>query len=223
MAKSSRGLDPRIERSQSAIIAAAFDQFTAYGYVRASIDDIAERAGTSKKTIYNVFGNKECLFRAVVGQAIRIAEDYSSHTAEALSKVSEVEPHLRAAMVELAETVLTGPVIGVRRLLISEIDRFPEFAAEYYDRAPGLVMRTLAETLHTLAAHGRLDITDEARAAEQLAFLAMGPGIDRALFRPSSQPAESTSTIRKSAHAGVDAFLAIYQPMWAAHHSGNMH
>ncbi|WP_120005096.1 TetR/AcrR family transcriptional regulator [Nesterenkonia muleiensis] len=212
MGKSSGGLDPRIERSQSAIIAAAFDQFMARGYVRASIDDIAEQAGTSKKTVYNVFGDKERLFRAVVGQAIRIAEDYSSHTAKALSEVSDVEPHLRTAVVELAETVLTGPVIGLRRLLISEVDRFPEFAAEYYARAPGLVMRTLASTLHTLSAEGKLDIGDDALAAEQLAFLAMGPGIDRALFRPSSHPAESISTIREAAHAGVDAFLSIYPP-----------
>lgn len=204
-------LDPRIERSRALILDAAMDEFAARGYVGASVGDVAERAGVSKKTVYNVIGDKQQLFRAVVGQAIVTAEDFSIRTAGSLAQISDVEPYLRDAVVAMARTILTGPVIRLRRLLIGEVDRFPEFADEYYTRAPGRVMRTLAQTLRRLAALGRLDVTDAELAAEQLAFLAVGAGMDRALFRPTGHPAENIEAIEARAGAGFDAFLAIHR------------
>lgn len=204
-------IDPRIERSRALVLDAALDQFARHGYVGANVDDVAARAGVSKKTVYNVVGDKEQLFRAVVGRAIRTAEDFSASTAESLSRIADVEPQLRESVVALARTILNGPVIRVRRLLIGEVDRFPEFADEYYERAPGRVLRVLAETLGRLAALGRLDIVDAELAAEHLAFLAVGSGMDRALFRPSDRPPESVAVVETRAHAGFDAFLAIYR------------
>jgi len=202
--------DPRIERSRAAILHAALDHFAAQGYVGARLDDIALEARVSKKTIYNVFGDKEGLFRAVIGQALRTAEDYSARTAAALAGIESVEPQLRAAVLELAQAVLGGPVIRLRRLLIGELERFPGFGAEYYDRAPGLVMRTLAATLDGLAQRGRLRLADPALAAEHLAFLVMGAGIDRALFRAPGDAPPDPARIAADANAGFDAFLAAY-------------
>jgi TetR/AcrR family transcriptional repressor of mexJK operon len=204
-------LDPRIERSRAAVLDAALDQFVARGYVGASLDEVAARAGVSKKTVYNVVGDKQQVFRAVVGQAIHLAEAFSASTADALAQISDVEPHLRQAVVEMARTILSGNVIRLRRLLIGEVDRFPEFADEYYERAPARVMRTLAELLGRLGERGELAVDDADLAAEHLAFLAVGAGMDRALFRPSDRPADSIETIEARAHAGFDAFLAIYR------------
>ena len=205
-------LDPRIERSRAVILDAALAQFAEHGYLGASLDAVAERAHVSKKTVYNVFGDKERLFRAVIGQAIETAEGFSARTAAALAEIAEVEPELRDAVIGMARTILTGPVIRLRRLLIGEVDRFPEFADEYYRRAPDRMMGVLAETLTRLDALGRLDIDDPVRAAEHLAFLAVGAGLDRALFRPTDRPTDSVTAIDARASAGVDAFLAIYGP-----------
>ncbi|WP_420120619.1 TetR/AcrR family transcriptional regulator [Nakamurella sp.] len=209
-------IDPRVERSRSVILDAALAQFAEHGYLGASLDGVAERARVSKKTVYNVFGDKERLFRAVIGQAIETAEGFSARTAASLADVTDVEPELRDAVVGLARTILTGPVIRLRRLLIGEVDRFPEFADEYYRRAPERMMGVLAQTLARLDAVGRLEIDDAARAAEHLAFLAVGAGLDRALFRPSDRPPESVAAIDARASAGVDAFLAIYAPSAAS-------
>lgn len=205
-------IDPRIERSRLLILDAALDQFAEHGYVGASLDNVARRAGVSKKTVYNVFGDKERLFRAVIGQAIETAEAFSTRAAATLSGITEVDPELRDAVVGMARTILTGPVIRLRRLLIAEVDRFPEFADEYYRRAPDRMMGVLAQTLTRLDGLSRLAIDDAERAAEQLAFLAVGAGLDRALFRPSARPADSVEVIVARANAGVDAFLAIYRP-----------
>lgn len=205
-------IDPRIERSRAVILDAALVEFAEHGYLGARLDDVAERARVSKKTVYNVFGDKERLFRAVIGQAIETAEDFAARTAATLGDIAEVEPELRDAVVGMARTILTGPVIRLRRLLIGEVDRFPEFAAEYYRRAPDRMMGVLAQTLTRLGARGRLDVDDAGRAAEHLAFLAVGAGLDRALFRPADGTAESLEAIDARASAGVDAFLAIYGP-----------
>jgi AcrR family transcriptional regulator len=48
------------------ILAAAFEEFAAKGYAEARLDDVAERAGIAKGTIYFYFKNKETLFQAVL-------------------------------------------------------------------------------------------------------------------------------------------------------------
>ena len=65
------------DRSRIAILAAARDEFAAYGLGGSRVDRIAERAGLNKKLIYYYFENKEHLFREVLDEAylqIRVAE-----------------------------------------------------------------------------------------------------------------------------------------------------
>lgn len=204
--------DPRITRSRAAIMTTATELFITRGYAGTNLDDLAAAARVSKKTVYNVVGDKERLFREVVLQALDRAEEYSLRTAAELDAITEVEPGLRDASVRLARIVLGGSVIRLRRLLISEVQRFPEFAQEYYGRGPGLVMDTLAGCLRRLGEKGLLSVPDPEMAAEHLAFLIMGAGIDRALFRPHGAEIPATAEIDARVHAGVDAFLAAYRP-----------
>jgi len=79
-------------------------------------------------------------------------------------------------------------------------------AAEYYRLAPGRIMATLAGALSSLAVRGQLRVDDPSRAAEQLAFLILGPALDRAMFEgPPSRRA-----LTRAADDGVRAFLAAY-------------
>ena len=48
-----------------AIIRAASEMFLAEGFDRTSLDQIAQRAGVSKQTIYSHFADKEALFKAI--------------------------------------------------------------------------------------------------------------------------------------------------------------
>ena len=70
-----RKLDP--ERTRSAILAAAHDEFALHGLSGARMDAIAARTNTVKRMIYYYFGSKEGLYRAVLERAyaaIRQAE-----------------------------------------------------------------------------------------------------------------------------------------------------
>ena len=57
--------DPKDERRQ-AIITAAFETFSSYGFKRTSMDDIASAAQISRPALYNSFANKADIFRAGV-------------------------------------------------------------------------------------------------------------------------------------------------------------
>jgi TetR/AcrR family transcriptional regulator, mexJK operon transcriptional repressor len=200
--------DPRVTRSRAVILAAALEHFVAHGYVGANVDLIAEEAGVSKRTVYNVFGSKEQLFRAVLGEAIDIAERFSRQMSDELAVGVDLAADLRAIGVRLARAVLGGRIVALRRLLIAESRRFPEIAREYYERAPGLVMTTLATRLAALAEQRRLRVADPMMAAEHFAFLVMGAPLDRALLGlGTDRPPDELDAV---ALAGVAAFLRAY-------------
>lgn len=54
------------EARRIAIIDAALEEFTAQGFTATKLDDVAERAGIGKGTIYLYFDSKETLFEEVV-------------------------------------------------------------------------------------------------------------------------------------------------------------
>src|SRR6266849_1384030 len=87
----------RVRRSaarREAILAAALDEFSARGFAATRLDDVAQRAGVAKGTIYLHFEDKESLFQElvrtmlspVVGalEAARIADLPARAVAEAI-------------------------------------------------------------------------------------------------------------------------------------------
>ena len=56
------------------ILAAARDEFAAYGFAGARVDRIAETAGANKRSIYVHFGPKETLFEIVVENSLNELE-----------------------------------------------------------------------------------------------------------------------------------------------------
>jgi AcrR family transcriptional regulator len=67
--------------------------FAERGFARASMDELARRAGVTKPVIYELFGSKEGLFEACLeGLALRMAEQI----AEAARSADDAEARLRA-------------------------------------------------------------------------------------------------------------------------------
>ncbi len=64
---------------KEAIVKAAFQVFSRYGLKRTTMHDIAEEAGVTRQTLYNLFANKDELLRAT----IRLHADRSIATIEA--------------------------------------------------------------------------------------------------------------------------------------------
>jgi TetR/AcrR family transcriptional regulator, mexJK operon transcriptional repressor len=204
-------LDPRIARSRAAIVGAAYEHFLANGYLGANVDVIAAEARVSKRTVYNIFGGKEQLFREILAEAFSAAERFSAEVVSTLADADDVAVELRATASTLVRAVLNSRVVRLRRLLIGEAERFPELATEYYERAPGRVMDALAEAMTQLARRGLLSVDEPRQASEHFAFLVLGAPLDRALFT-AGDAEPLTDEVERRALGGVDVFLRAYGP-----------
>jgi len=202
------GQDRRIERSRAAVLDAATTVFLREGYDGASVDDVAREAGVVKRTVYNVFGDKETLFRETIQRSIEVAERFSAELVAETGRMRDANDDIPRTARRLAGAVLRGRVLPLRRLLVSELRRFPDLAGEYRRRAPETVMHALASALQDLADAGQLRIESADVAAEHLAFLVMGADMDRGMFDERATPSEAR--VRERADAGAAAFLRAY-------------
>lgn len=203
-------MDPRVVRSRRAIVDAATTLFLEQGYAAARMDDIADAAGVSKRTVYNNFPNKEALFREVVMAATSLADAFVDEAARMLADAGDVAATLTELAERLAGIVTSVRVVRLRRLIIGEAHRFPDLAADYYGRAPGKVLTVLAATFAELDRQGRLRVPDPTLAAEQFAYLTIGAPLDRALFHARGTAVDS-GRLTATATAGVTTFLAAHR------------
>ncbi|MGQ7296716.1 TetR/AcrR family transcriptional regulator [Quadrisphaera sp. KR29] len=204
--------DPRAARSRQRVLAAATACFLERGYDATTVEQVAARAGLAKRTVFNLYPDKPALFRAALEGSVDTAERF---TAQLLAHVHELaaSADARAGLARLAEelalTVLTGPVVPLRRLLAREGERFPELLADYRRRAPEAVLEALASTFTALSGSGTLRVDDAHLAAEHFAFLVMGADLDRGML---GEPPPPAARIRERAAAGAAAFWRAHRP-----------
>lgn len=116
------------ERPQQ-ILRAAFEVFGEAGVPNTTLDEIADRAGVSKGTIYLYFPNKEELFRETVRQALTPPANPDQQAPAPTSATRQLLDILSRQW-----QFLTSPLaVTVRRLVSAEQWQFPELA-ELYDR-----------------------------------------------------------------------------------------
>ncbi|MEU3481257.1 MULTISPECIES: TetR/AcrR family transcriptional regulator [Streptomyces] len=195
-------------RKRQAIIDAALAEFLAEGYSAASMDAITRGSGVSKATIYKHFGSKERLFLAVIGGVL--PKTYAD--LEPSNSTIADAPDLRAALVRLttdwARILLRPDIMSLRRLVIGEIDRFPQLGQLWYRVSYDMNNGPLVEAFTELNARGALDAPDPKLAVQQLVAVTVGvPQLVRT-FSPDAviEDAELTRVIS----SGVDLFLARY-------------
>lgn len=120
----------RGDRLREHILYAAKDVFLEVGFERASMDMIAGRAETSKRTLYAHFENKERLFLEVIELVrylflgkLKTPADYPGVPVEAVTMFCG----------RFAEVLLYERTIQMCRVLVAEVERFPEGAARLFD------------------------------------------------------------------------------------------
>ena len=158
------------------ILYAAKNVFLEMGFERASMDVIAARAGTSKRTLYAHFENKENLYLAVIElvcglflDKLKWPRDYSNKADEALVYFCG----------RFLETLLFAYTIRMCRLSIAEAERFPEGAARYFDVIFSETKQRISDYL--MEAFG-LPAPVSAEAAHELLGRVIYPRFSRALF-----------------------------------------
>ncbi|WP_131738246.1 TetR/AcrR family transcriptional regulator [Actinomadura roseirufa] len=193
---------------RQAILEGAFAVFARRGYDGAGVKEIAAEAGVAKPTVYSHLNDKATLFREAMraaGQAI-LAERLA-----ALEPLKDPGDDLRATLQEVGHRLLVlhtdDRACAMRRLLYTEITRFPDTLETATESGPHHLTQALADRLARLALAGRLRITDPDMAAEQ--FLALLTGPLEARTRMGTRPIDDTA-LHDLAHAAVDTFLQTF-------------
>jgi AcrR family transcriptional regulator len=121
----------KAERPQE-ILEAAFAEFSRNGYAATTLDQIAERAGVTKGTIYVYFENKEHLFISMVREITKTALDTVHEMFE--THEGSTADLLRAQFSFIYEQIVEDKRRReVVRMLIAEAPRFPELADRYHE------------------------------------------------------------------------------------------
>jgi AcrR family transcriptional regulator len=109
------------------IIKAALEVFGERGLANARLQDIAERAGVSKGTIYLYFPNKEELFREMIRQTAVAALERAE---KAVTHGTPIE-QLLAFMKGYWQFVRSPAFSSIYRLVLGELHQFPDLATFY--------------------------------------------------------------------------------------------
>jgi AcrR family transcriptional regulator len=121
----------RKEARPQELLDAALALFVEKGFAAAKAEEVAQRAGVSKGTLYLYYPSKEELFKAVVRQNL------SSLIAEGEGMVSSHEgssSELLACLIHTWwERVGNTSAAGIHKIILAEVRNFPELAQFYTD------------------------------------------------------------------------------------------
>lgn len=194
------------EPKRHAIVAAAKQAFLRDGY-GAGMDAIAAAAAVSKQTVYNHFGSKEELFKAVV-------DEVSAQLLAPLADPQHLGAEPRRALARIGQTylrlLLAPETIALHRIIVAEAPRFPALARDIFASGPGRAVASLARSLAEADRRGVLRVPQPELSAEQFFGALAGLLRLRALMLVSTGIDEQSVT--SAVEHAVTAFLRAHAP-----------
>ena len=134
----------------AAILEGAMQEFMAYGYAGASMDQIAVNAGVSKPTLYSYFRDKEGLFTALIHQLLQEEPTLINYQDPSLFQVPPRVFLRHLAMGVLERFSEDQPLLTLIRLILGESGRFRELAQAFVRDIEKPIIDALSQyfTLH---------------------------------------------------------------------------
>ncbi|MBL8308002.1 MAG: TetR/AcrR family transcriptional regulator [Rubrivivax sp.] len=121
----------RKEARPQELLDAALALFVEKGFAATRSEEVAQRAGVSKGTLYLYFPSKEELFKAVVRQTL------ASLIAEGVELAEQFEGSSSELLATLMQTWWerfgSTPAAGIHKVVLAEVRNFPELAQFYND------------------------------------------------------------------------------------------
>jgi AcrR family transcriptional regulator len=164
------GRAERAAARRSAILEAALDEFSARGFAGARLDDVAQRAGVAKGTIYLHFKDKEALFQELVRTML-------GPLISGLEQLRASDLPIRTVLERFAD-LFVREIYGTRRrdvarLVITEGTRFPELAEFYYSEVVARGISAMRAMIERAVARGEISHAALARFPQ----LVVAPGL----------------------------------------------
>ena len=192
----------RSQEKRSKILEIASELFLERGYESVSLDDIIERSGGSKTTLYSYYGGKEGLFAAIV----------ESNCKEKLGPILSLDfadRDPRASLTAFGRRLvsLVGDPAGraLYRLVIAEADRFPKIAARFYATGPEAIIRLIRGNIEHWQSQRLMRPGDAETMATQFIGILLGNFSTRSLLGLAVTP--TTRQLNEWVNCGVRLFL----------------
>jgi TetR/AcrR family transcriptional regulator, mexJK operon transcriptional repressor len=161
---------------REAVVVAAKSVFFEEGYQLASMDQIAERAGTTKRTLYDYFGSKEALFAEVIAHA-------SKNFVRLLPRPQDLPRDPRQGLRRFADQVRSlvsaEDAIRFERTVIAEAERHPEFGRGLFATGVLGAEKILATYIDSQIAAGRLRPHDSRLTSQVIVEIATNSALRR--------------------------------------------
>jgi AcrR family transcriptional regulator len=194
----------RSDEKRREIIRVAAAAFQELGYERTSMLTIAERMRGSKQTLYNYFGSKEDLLRAVLDFDVGDAAD------QALEELG-AEKSLRKGLAGLGEIYLTrqlAPLAISNMRIVATQPAESGIGEDFYKNILCPAWKRVADAFEALMAAGKLRRADPWLAVLHFKGLVLQDLLERQLLNAAK--ATNPKEIGTAAKQAADAFLKIY-------------
>jgi TetR/AcrR family transcriptional regulator, mexJK operon transcriptional repressor len=162
---------PRDDRKEEQILAAAKEAFLEHGFAGTSMDLVAQRAQASKTTLYARFPSKEALFKATISaECARHGMNFNAEAFDALS-LKDALCRIGRGFVDLC---WSPEAVRVHQIVTGEAPRFPEIARLFQEAGPEEACRAMTRYFERAAARGEIVGEDPRFLAEQFFTMLKG-------------------------------------------------
>jgi AcrR family transcriptional regulator len=170
----------------------------------APMETIAKRAGVSKQTVYNHYGSKAELVRALMARRVAMI----TAPLRDPGAIDNPREALEAFARSMLETVATTKAYAIMRVVIQGAGEMPDVAREVFEAGPRQTRRQLSLFLAEEHRLGRLDVKDPDQAAEFFGGMVLSHHQLRSLLGlPSEKTAEEFAALATEA---ADRFMRAY-------------
>jgi TetR/AcrR family transcriptional regulator, regulator of autoinduction and epiphytic fitness len=151
--------------SREAIINAAERLFLERGFGAVSMDDLAEAAGVTRRTLYNQFASKEEIFREML---LNVSAQFEDVLPSGIETQGDVEDVLRLIARAIFDLHRRPEYLGFFRMAVADSRQFP-WIAEAFAAVMDPELERFARYLAHLTSMGVLDCRNPMLAAHQFA------------------------------------------------------
>ncbi|WP_182870901.1 TetR/AcrR family transcriptional regulator [Rhodopirellula sp. JC639] len=193
------------DRKRADILAAAVTEFRTYGYDNTTMDQIADAAGASKRTVYNHFGSKEGMFEAIVREMMDRSDVLTGGEYDAEQPLPR---QLKRIANEIVDTLKDESYRDLARVVLSRLLMVPEYSALISEQTQH-INTMLSRWMRAAHRDGRLRVPRPELAADQFVGMLMAYAFWPALFNVE----KGSTTIKQSIFVNqtVTMFLKGYE------------
>lgn len=181
-----------------AILDAAVEVFAERG-LGAPLEDIARRAGVSKQTIYNHYGSKADLMRAVTTRRV----DAITAPLQLPGAIDDPEEALAALARSLLAGLVNERALSMTRVMLHRSSELGDMTKAFWESGPLASRAILAEFLAKETEAGRLSVDNPHEAAGYFTGMVLGAhqlgallGVDTGLTEPAIERAARRAAAR---------------------------